>query len=114
MEATVESLTNLGVGVCRVKLPEGVEVDGDVDSNGDGEGKKKDWVVFVPSVIPGGEQTKKCEAFYSCSHPHTSSLLLPSQNSFNSAYTETSPRTVPPISSQSSPPPLTVSPLNAP
>ena len=39
----VQSLTNLGLGVCRVTL----EPSADTDST------QRDWVIFVPNVIPG-------------------------------------------------------------
>lgn len=41
----VESLTNLGMGVCRVDLPASGDDDGD-------DGPQR-WVVMVPTVVPG-------------------------------------------------------------
>ena len=47
LDVTVDSLTNLGVGVCRVNIGDKVEGDDSKDKN------SKGWVVFVPSVLPG-------------------------------------------------------------
>lgn len=64
IEARVDSLTNLGFGICRVPLPDDARVKETSDkssysSSGDGiimdaeSNPKKGWVVMVPNVIPG-------------------------------------------------------------
>ena len=53
--AKVESLTNLGVGICRVALPSdnaSAMIDPHPDHN-DVQHDNRGWVIFVPNVIPG-------------------------------------------------------------
>ena len=53
--AKVESLTNLGVGICRVALPSdnaSAMIDPHPDLN-DVQHDNRGWVIFVPNVIPG-------------------------------------------------------------
>ena len=49
LEATVDSLTNLGVGVCRVQIAKEEEEEEEEENMIETRG----WVVFVPSVLPG-------------------------------------------------------------
>jgi len=53
--AKVESLTNLGIGICRVPLPSdnaSAMIDPHPDVN-DVQHDNRGWVVFLPNVIPG-------------------------------------------------------------
>ena len=56
-EATVDSLTNLGVGVCRVHIPaaakEEEEEEEELQADQSSLSSSRGWVVFVPSVLPG-------------------------------------------------------------
>ena len=52
MIARVESLTNLGVGICRVPLPPKADIDPHPDPE-DIQHDNRGWVVMVPNVIPG-------------------------------------------------------------
>ena len=51
LTVTVESLTNLGFGVARVPLPKNAEAEEAMQN----DTSDKDWVVFIPNVIPGEE-----------------------------------------------------------
>jgi len=48
----VESLTNLGIGICRVALPGSIMIDPHPDLN-DVQHDNRGWVIMVPNVIPG-------------------------------------------------------------
>ena len=48
VEARVETLTNLGFGICRVPLPTDLTV-----TPADATSVSKGWVIMVPNVIPG-------------------------------------------------------------
>jgi len=59
----VESLTNLGIGICRIQLPlteTNHEKIGEVSSI-ETTSSSKGWVVMVPNVIPG--ETVQCRVF---------------------------------------------------
>jgi hypothetical protein len=66
IEARVESLTNLGVGICRVPLPLDT-ITQDDSTNSDetslhlDHSINKGWVVMVPNVIPG--ELIQCRVF---------------------------------------------------
>ncbi|GMH54711.1 hypothetical protein TrST_g5683 [Triparma strigata] len=63
LEARCEALTNLGVGVCRVSLPDDYVSESlqNVEEADEESYTKGKWVVFVPSVIPG--ELVKCRVY---------------------------------------------------
>jgi len=50
--AKVESLTNLGIGICRVPLPPKADIDPHPNPD-DIQHDNRRWVIMVPNVIPG-------------------------------------------------------------
>ena len=68
---TVEGLTNRGIGICRVPIPESAipihdypqEIPDDDDDDNDDlyQSNSKGWVVMIPNTIPG--ETIRCKVY---------------------------------------------------
>lgn len=52
---TIDTLTNLGMGIARVKLSDAIDMEPETNNDEATEEKKEDisWVIMIPNVIPG-------------------------------------------------------------